>query len=120
VRVATHEFLAVCYEDTNTGAGTQGITAFQTAMTNYPDLVDNKLGSTGHSQGGPGGVHRAPARRGRSGLSRHEPEERGVLVVRDRSHAHPDAAGARFKTIPTGVTTPAWTKRMSENEAPCL
>jgi hypothetical protein len=52
VRLATHGFLAVCYEDTNTGAGTQGITAFTTAMTMYPDLVDNKLGSTGHSQGG--------------------------------------------------------------------
>jgi hypothetical protein len=51
-RLATHGFLTVCYEDPNTGAGTQGITAIQTAMTMYPDLADNKIGSTGHSQGG--------------------------------------------------------------------
>jgi hypothetical protein len=52
VRMATHGFLTTCYEDTNTGAGTDGITAFQTAIMMYPDLADNKLGSTGHSQGG--------------------------------------------------------------------
>ena len=52
VRFATHGFLTTCFEDTNTGAGTDGITAFTTAMMNYPDLADNKLGSTGHSQGG--------------------------------------------------------------------
>jgi hypothetical protein len=52
VRMATHGFLTTCYEDPNTGAGTDGITAFQTAISMYPDLADNKLGSTGHSQGG--------------------------------------------------------------------
>jgi hypothetical protein len=52
VRMATHGFLTTCYEDTNTGAGTDGITAFTTALSAYPDLADNKLGSTGHSQGG--------------------------------------------------------------------
>ena len=51
-RLASHGFLTVCYEDPNTGAGTQGITAIQTAMMMYPDLADNKIGSTGHSQGG--------------------------------------------------------------------
>lgn len=51
-RLATHGFLAICYESPNTGAGDQGITAFDAAMKAYPDLVDNKLGSTGHSQGG--------------------------------------------------------------------
>jgi len=51
-RLATHGFLAACYEDPNTGAGEYGITAFETAIKLYPDLVDNKLGSTGHSQGG--------------------------------------------------------------------
>ena len=50
--MATHGFLTTCYEDPNTGAGTQGIMAFDTAITMYPDLADNKLGSTGHSQGG--------------------------------------------------------------------
>jgi hypothetical protein len=52
VRLATHGFLTLCYENTNTGAGDQGITAFTTAMSMYPDLFDKKLGSTGHSQGG--------------------------------------------------------------------
>jgi len=51
-RFATHGFLTVCYEDPNTGAGTQGIEAFDTAMKEYPDLYVKKLGSTGHSQGG--------------------------------------------------------------------
>jgi hypothetical protein len=51
-RLASHGFLTCCYEDPNTGAGTQGITAIQTAMMMYPDLADNKIGSTGHSQGG--------------------------------------------------------------------
>lgn len=51
-RLATHGFLAACYEDPNTGAGTYGITAFDTALREFPDLADKKLGSTGHSQGG--------------------------------------------------------------------
>jgi hypothetical protein len=51
-RMASHGFLATCFEDTNTGAGTDGMTAFETAMMMYPALADNKLGSTGHSQGG--------------------------------------------------------------------
>jgi hypothetical protein len=51
-RMASHGFLTTCYEDPNTGAGTQGITAFETALMMYPNLADNKLGSTGHSQGG--------------------------------------------------------------------
>jgi hypothetical protein len=51
-RLASHGFLAACYEDTNTGAGTQGIEAIDTAFRTFPDLVDRKIGSTGHSQGG--------------------------------------------------------------------
>jgi len=52
-RLASHGFLTVCYENTNTGAGAYGITAFETAMKLYPDIADgDKLGSTGHSQGG--------------------------------------------------------------------
>jgi hypothetical protein len=51
-RFATHGFLACCYEDPNTGAGTQGIEAFKAAMKKYPDLVAKAYGSTGHSQGG--------------------------------------------------------------------
>jgi predicted alpha/beta-hydrolase family hydrolase len=51
-RLASHGFLAACYEDPNTGAGTQGLKALETAFTTFPDLVDNRIGSTGHSQGG--------------------------------------------------------------------
>ena len=51
-RLASHGFLALCYEDPNTGAGTQGIQAYDAAIAMFPDLVDTKIGSTGHSQGG--------------------------------------------------------------------
>jgi hypothetical protein len=51
-RIASHGFLTVCYEDPNTGAGTQAITAWDTAFMMYPNLADKKIGSTGHSQGG--------------------------------------------------------------------
>jgi hypothetical protein len=51
-RMATHGFLAACYENANTGAGTQGLEALSTALTTFPDLADYKFGSTGHSQGG--------------------------------------------------------------------
>jgi hypothetical protein len=51
-RFATHGFLTCCYEDANTGAGTQGLEAFKTAMTKYPNLAAKAYGSTGHSQGG--------------------------------------------------------------------
>lgn len=50
--LASHGFLAVCYEDTNTGAGDQGLEAIQVARELYPTLVSNKIGSAGHSQGG--------------------------------------------------------------------
>jgi len=59
---ASHGFVTVCYEDTNTGQGTQAITAINTVTSLYPDLVDTKYGFTGHSQGGGGaimGVYRA-------------------------------------------------------------
>jgi len=51
-RLASHGFLALCYENPNTGAGTQGIMAFEAALQAHPDLADMKFGSTGHSQGG--------------------------------------------------------------------
>jgi hypothetical protein len=51
-RLASHGFLAACYEDPNTGAGSQGVTALDTALSTFPDLADHKFGSTGHSQGG--------------------------------------------------------------------
>ncbi|MBN1609843.1 MAG: alpha/beta hydrolase [Polyangiaceae bacterium] len=52
VRLASHGFLSLCYEDTNTGAGTFGIEAFKTALAQYPDVADYRFGSIGHSQGG--------------------------------------------------------------------
>jgi hypothetical protein len=51
-RMASHGFLTCCYEDPNTGAGDQGVMAFQAAIDKYPDLAAMKFGSTGHSQGG--------------------------------------------------------------------
>jgi predicted esterase len=51
-RMASHGFLTTCYEDANTGAGTQGVTAFKAVMKKHPDMFLNRLGSTGHSQGG--------------------------------------------------------------------
>ena len=51
-RLATQGFLTTCYEDTNTGAGTDGLTALDTALMMFPDIADMKFGSTGHSQGG--------------------------------------------------------------------
>ena len=51
-RLATHGFLAACYENANTGAGDQGLQALTTALSTFPDLADMKFGSTGHSQGG--------------------------------------------------------------------
>jgi hypothetical protein len=51
-RLATHGFLAACYENTNTGAGSQGVQALDSALSTFPDLADHKFGSTGHSQGG--------------------------------------------------------------------
>ena len=54
--LASHGFIVACFESTQTGAGTQGITAVETVRRNFPDLVDDKIGSTGHSQGGSGAI----------------------------------------------------------------
>jgi hypothetical protein len=65
--LASHGFLATCFEDTNTGQGTQCIEAIETAYAEYPDLADDKIGSTGHSQGGGAAVvcvYRAEAKWG--------------------------------------------------------
>lgn len=51
-RFASYGFLACCYENTNTGAGTQGLEALKTAVEKFPDLAAKRFGSTGHSQGG--------------------------------------------------------------------
>lgn len=61
--MATYGFLAICYDNPNTGQGTQAIQAVEAAVSKYPNLADaTKLGFTGHSQGGGGaimGVYRA-------------------------------------------------------------
>jgi hypothetical protein len=51
-RFASHGFIATCYENANTGAGTQGLMALETAKMMYPDKAGDMFGSTGHSQGG--------------------------------------------------------------------
>lgn len=50
--LASHGFLASCYDNPNTGAGDQGVMALEKVFELYPDLADKKIGSTGHSQGG--------------------------------------------------------------------
>jgi hypothetical protein len=51
-RLASHGFIALCYESPNTGAGTQAIMAWEAALSAHGDIADMKFGSTGHSQGG--------------------------------------------------------------------
>jgi hypothetical protein len=51
-RLATHGFLGLCYDNPNTGAGSQAIMAYDTAMMMHGDMIDAKIGSMGHSQGG--------------------------------------------------------------------
>jgi hypothetical protein len=50
--LASHGFLTTCYESTNTGAGDQGLQAFERAVADHPQLADKKFASLGHSQGG--------------------------------------------------------------------
>jgi hypothetical protein len=50
--LASHGFLATCYESTNTGAGDQGLQAFERAIESYPNLAARRFASLGHSQGG--------------------------------------------------------------------
>jgi len=66
---ASHGFVTACYEDTNTGQGTQAIAAIEAVIDEYGDIVDTKYGFTGHSQGGGGailGVYRAEQQWGSS------------------------------------------------------
>lgn len=51
-RLASHGFLALCFEVPLTGTGDPGMIAFETALKAFPDLADYRFGSTGHSQGG--------------------------------------------------------------------
>jgi hypothetical protein len=50
--LASHGFIATCYENTNTGAGTQGLQALERAVADNPQLAAKKFASLGHSQGG--------------------------------------------------------------------
>ena len=64
---ASHGFVGACYESTQTGQGTQAITAIEAVTARYPNLVSTSYGFTGHSQGGGGailGVYRAEQRWG--------------------------------------------------------
>lgn len=55
-RLASHGFLAVCFDSPITGGGHEGMTAFETALSELPELADKRFGSTGHSQGGMGAL----------------------------------------------------------------
>lgn len=53
--LAKYGILAICYESTNTGQGTQAQKAIRAAISKYPNLADaTKIGFSGHSQGGAG------------------------------------------------------------------
>jgi len=51
-RLATHGFLGTCYEAITSGEGTECVTALDTAHAMFPSLADDKLGVSGHEQGG--------------------------------------------------------------------
>ncbi len=50
--LASHGFLTLCHESSQTGDGTQCIEAVELAREQYPDLVSDKTGFAGHCQGG--------------------------------------------------------------------
>jgi hypothetical protein len=52
--LASFGFLTLCFESTNTGAGTQCITAAEHAYLELPDLVSDKVGFAGNHSGGQG------------------------------------------------------------------
>jgi hypothetical protein len=54
--LASHGFLTTCYESPATGDGAQCVTAIETALAEYPDLADTKIGSGGHQTGGGGAL----------------------------------------------------------------
>ena len=51
-RLASHGFLALCFQSPLTGTGNPGMIAFETALKAFPGLADYRFGSAGHSQGG--------------------------------------------------------------------
>lgn len=68
---ASHGFISACYDSTETGQGDQAITAIKSVIEKYPNMVDNRYGFTGHSQGGGGaimGVYRAEQEWGSSAI----------------------------------------------------
>ena len=50
--LASHGFLTACYEDPSPDDGTHCLAALHTLFSEYPDLADMKIGSTGHETGG--------------------------------------------------------------------
>jgi hypothetical protein len=50
--LASHGFLTLCSESSQTGDGTQCIEAVELARKQYPDLVSDQVGFAGHCQGG--------------------------------------------------------------------
>jgi hypothetical protein len=50
--LASHGFLATCFENTATGQGTQCVTAVDTALMEHPELASMRVGSGGHQTGG--------------------------------------------------------------------
>jgi hypothetical protein len=54
--LASHGFLTVCAESTNTAAGTQCVDALTAARDRFPALAGSAIGSAGHHTGGAGAL----------------------------------------------------------------
>ncbi len=50
--LASHGFLVTCFENSATGAGTQCVTAVDTALEEHGELASMRVGSGGHQTGG--------------------------------------------------------------------
>jgi hypothetical protein len=51
-QLASFGFLALCFDSTNTGEGTQCIEAVEMAAAKLPELISGKIGFAGHDTGG--------------------------------------------------------------------
>jgi len=54
--MASHGFIVSCFESQQTGSGKQCMNALDIVHENYENLVADKIGSMGHSQGGGGSL----------------------------------------------------------------
>jgi dienelactone hydrolase len=56
-RLASHGFVAACYETPSSGDGTQCMTALEQVFEAFPDRTARRIGSLGQSSGGQGALY---------------------------------------------------------------